>query len=178
MTKQNRLTRCVNPLIILCIVCSFVVTSNAYSAYRPGNSANSQQGQQIDNDISILEKELIALQKNHVNIYLQMDTDDSFFDIQTLKASINTKVIAKHTYENHELAALGQGGIHRIFQGAIRQGKYELIVHLMGRDTDNQVFRRRLSHKFTKKKSKPVFIQIKITNQMKRKRPTFLIEEW
>jgi len=141
-------------------------------------SSVTTKAREIKRDLAAFEQELLSANPNQVNIFLAIDEGD-FFSIKTLNVQLNKQPIAKMHYSRLEVNALSKGAVHPLYSNdTLPPGHYQLIAEIHGLDSQKLSFRRRITHDFVKKKNKPVFIELKVKNQLKRLKPEFIIEQW
>jgi len=141
-------------------------------------SSVTTKAREIKRDLAAFEQELLAATPNQVNVFLAIDEGD-FFSVNSLNVQLNKQPIAKIRYSPLQANALSKGAVHPLYSNdTLPPGNYQLIAEIQGLDSQKSSFRRRITHDFVKKKNKPVFIELKVKNQLKRLKPEFIIQQW
>ncbi len=168
MKTKPRLT--IAWLIIFAVSLTFTSLINASSV--------TTKAREIKRDLAAFEEELLSATPNQVHVFLVIDEGD-FFSVNTLNVQLNKQPIAKIRYSPLETNALSKGAVHPLYSNdTLPPGNYQLIAEIQGLDAQKSRFRRRITHDFVKKKNKPVFIALKVKNQLKRLKPVFIIQQW
>lgn len=102
----------------------------------------------LNRDIAQLEKELLfPSTEAAVVVALEPSSNLKLVDIKLL---LNDKDVGYHFYSAQELAALGKGGLQRLYTGNIPSGPHTLKALITVRDAAGQEQQRTASYSFTK----------------------------
>ena len=142
---------------------------------RPTLSSFSWRGL-LNRDLFVLEEELLFPATTQVAIFLSMDVG-KLFQLDSVQLKIDDKIVANYLYTERELAALGRGGVQRIYTGNLRVGKHELVAFFVGKGPHDRDYRRGTTVTFDKDTG-PKFVELKITDVAQQQQPEFSVKQW
>lgn len=96
-----------------------------------------------------LESEYLYPPSVDTAIFVSVDTGQ-FFTLQNIEARIDGTPVAGHFYTDKEQQALSKGGIQRLEELQLKPGSYELVITVIGEDSQGQVIKRGITHEFEK----------------------------
>jgi hypothetical protein len=138
--------------------------------------AVKQEILEINREILSLEEQLLYPQGQQVVVFVSLGAD-SPVKLNSISLSLDGQVVRRYAYTRSEVAALHNGGIHRLYVGRLRDGSHVVDVSLSGTATGGQQFRRQQSAKITKGSGRKV-MELKIAAVDKQTEPQFTIHEW
>lgn len=166
--------------ILLLLIMVFI--SNAiYAAEK--SPALEKKIQNIKNEVLNLNKELFILEEDllfpantQFSIFLSMDIGN-LFDLDSVEINIDGKNISNHLYTLREINALKRGGVQRIYIGNIASGKHELVAFFIGKGPSKRHFKRGTTIEI-EKTSEPLFVELKIIDNLTKQQPEFKTKVW
>lgn len=129
----------------------------------------------LNRDISQLEKELLFPSTEAAVVFAL--EPGSPLKIIDAKLFINDRDVAYHFYTDPELAALGKGGMHRLYTGNITSGQHTLKVVLTLRAPNGEEQQRTANYTFTKGAQRKV-IEVKPVAQASASQGDVRFREW
>lgn len=104
--------------------------------------------EQVLNEVTLLGAEMAVLEearelssKSQLLVLVTVDPSP-FFQLDAIQLHIDEKAVSFHQYTDAELAALGQGGSHRLFWDDLPPGRHQLTVSMMGHVPKDPDFQR------------------------------------
>jgi hypothetical protein len=135
-----------------------------------------QEVLELNRDLFVLEEELLFPATTQVAVFLSMDVG-TFFQLDSVQLKLDNKVVANYLYTEREVAALGRGGVHRIYTGNLRVGKHELVAFFVGKGPHSRDYRRGTTVTFDKDDNAK-FIELRIEDVEKQQQPEFTVKQW
>ena len=137
----------------------------------------------------VLEGIYQSLPAGFDNIFTHADrTPDVFFirafdhhphaggrDSVSLK--IDGKEVANYLYTQREVDALIRGGVHRVHMANLKTGDHELIAIFTGKGPHTRDYRRGATVTIEKGIGSK-YLELEITDRVKKLQPEFVIKEW
>ena len=130
----------------------------------------------LNRDLFVLEEELLFPANTQVAVFVSLDVG-KFFELDSVQLKLDDKVVANYLYTPQELAALGRGGVQRLWLGNLRVGKHELVAFFSGKGTHERDYRRGATVVFDKQTG-PKYIELKISDVSRKLQPEFVVKEW
>lgn len=131
---------------------------------------------ELNRDLLILEEELLFPANTQVVVFLSMDIGE-FFQIDSVKLTVNDKLVSSHLYTDYENNALIKGGIHRLFIGNLKQGEHEITAVFTGKGPDNREYKRAATT-LIEKDDDPIMLELQVQDNTSNMQPSFSIKEW
>lgn len=131
---------------------------------------------ELNRDLLILEEELLFPASTQVVIFLSMDVGE-YFKLDSVKISIDEKVVASHLYTNRQNHALEKGGIQRLYMGNLKNGVHEVTAIFTGLGPDNREYKRGATT-IVDKDDDLKMIELMIRDSSKNMQPEFEFKEW
>jgi len=95
-----------------------------------------------------------------------------------INLSVDDQHVGYHAYSEQETAALGKGGLHRVFMGNFASGQHTLKAVINGYDARGKDFQRTVSYNFSKGSLRKI-LQIKAAEDPSGALPAiFNFNEW
>jgi hypothetical protein len=154
-------------------------------AQRPSTEAKSldQDVQNLKQEVLELNRDLFKLQEDllfpantQVAVFVSMDVG-TFFDLDTVKLSVDGTEVASYLYTPREAQALLKGGIQRLYLGNLKVGQHELIAVFTGKGPHERDYRRGTTLKLDKGIGAK-FLELRISDLQQKQQPEFLVREW
>ncbi|MFQ5983450.1 MAG: AraC family transcriptional regulator [Woeseiaceae bacterium] len=130
----------------------------------------------LNRDLFLLEEELLFPANSQVAFYVSMDVGE-YFDLDSVNLQIDGKEVANYLYTEREVGALLRGGVHRVHMGNLKTGDHELIAIFTGRGPHVRDYRRGATIRFDKGIGAK-YLELEITDRVKKQQPEFVIKEW
>ncbi len=130
----------------------------------------------LNRDLYLLEEELLFPANSQVAFFISMDVGE-YFDINSVNLKIDGKEVANYLYTEREAGALVRGGVHRLHMANLKTGDHELIAVFTGKGPHTRDYRRGATMTF-KKGIGAKYLELEITDRVKKQQPEFVIKEW
>ena len=135
-----------------------------------------QQVLNLNKELFILEEDLLFPANTQFSIFLSMDIGQ-LFDLDSVEINLDGKNISNHLYTEREINALKRGGVQRIHIGNIASGKHELVAFFTGKGPSKRNYKRGTTIEI-EKTSSPLFIELKIIDNLTKQQPEFKTKVW
>lgn len=135
-----------------------------------------QQVIELNRDLFILEEELLFPANTQVAVFVSMNVGQ-FFKLDSVKLTIDDKVVTQYLYTDKQIDALHRGGVQRLFLGNLKSGSHELVAVFTGKGPRGRDYRRGTTLLF-EKGSEAKNIELKITDSLATQQPEFAVKEW
>jgi hypothetical protein len=130
----------------------------------------------LNRDLFLLEEELLFPANSQVAFFISMDVGE-YFDLDSVNLKIDGKEVANYLYTEREVGALLRGGVHRVHMSNLKTGDHELIAIFTGRGPHIRDYRRGATMSFNKGIGAK-YLELEITDRVKKQQPEFEIKEW
>ncbi len=130
----------------------------------------------LNRDLFLLEEELLFPANSQVAFFLSMDVGE-YFELDSVQLSIDGKEVANYLYTAREADALMRGGVHRVHMANLKTGEHELVAIFVGKGPHIRDYRRGATLIFDKTIGAK-YIELEITDRVKKQQPEFIIKEW
>jgi len=130
----------------------------------------------INRDLLLLEEELLFPANSQVAFFVSMDIGE-YFDLDSVNLKIDGKEVANYLYTEREVGALQRGGVHRVHMANLKTGEHELIAVFTGRGPHGRDYRRGATMKIDKGIGAK-YIELEITDRVRKQQPEFVVREW
>ncbi len=130
----------------------------------------------LNKDLFVLEEELLFPANTQVAVFVSMDVGD-FFGLDSVTLKIDDKDVSNYLYTPRETAALLKGGVQRLYVGNLKAGEHELVAFFSGKGPNERDYRRGASIHFEKGIGAK-YLELKITDKVRRQQPEFEIRDW
>ena len=130
----------------------------------------------LNRDLFLLEEELLFPANSQVAFFISMDVGE-YFDLDSVNLKIDGKEVANYLYTEREVGALMRGGVHRIHMSNLKTGNHELIAIFTGKGPNVRDYRRGATMSLNKGIGSK-YVQLEITDRIKKQQPEFVIKEW
>lgn len=131
---------------------------------------------ELGRDMVIFEDEILYPEQSRVAIYLSMDVGE-FFDLQSVKLLLANNVIAQQDYSSTQSLSFEKGAVQRLYINNLNPGKYELTAYFEGKGPRHRTYKRALNYVLDKS-NKPAYVEFRISDNVKRLQPEFMVREW
>ncbi|MDJ0919402.1 MAG: AraC family transcriptional regulator [Woeseiaceae bacterium] len=130
----------------------------------------------LNRDLFLLEEELLFPANSQVAFFISMDVGE-YFALDSVSLKINGKEVANYLYTNREVDALLRGGVHRMHMANLKTGDHELVAVFTGKGPHSRDYRRGATLEFSKGIGAK-YLELEITDRVKKQQPEFEIKEW
>jgi len=130
----------------------------------------------LNRDLYLLEEELLFPANSQVAFFVSMDVGE-YFDLDSINIKIDGKEVANYLYTAREVDALVRGGVHRIHMANLKTGDHELVAIFTGKGPHIRDYRRGATLNFVKGIGAK-YVELAITDRVKKQQPEFVIKEW
>jgi hypothetical protein len=130
----------------------------------------------LNRDLFLLEEELLFPANSQVAFFISMDVGE-YFELDSVSIKIDGKEVANYLYTEREADALIRGGVHRVHMANLKTGDHELIAIFTGEGPHVRDYRRGATMTFDKGIGAK-YLELEITDRVKKQQPEFVIKEW
>ncbi len=130
----------------------------------------------LNRDLFLLEEELLFPANSQVAFFISMDVGE-YFEIDSVNIKIDGKEVANYLYTEREADALIRGGVHRVHMANLKTGDHELVAIFIGKGPHIRDYRRGATLNFNKGIGAK-YVELEITDRVKKQQPEFVIKEW
>ena len=130
----------------------------------------------LNKELFILEEDLLFPANTQFSIFLSMDIGQ-LFALDSVQINIDGKNISNHLYTQREINALKRGGVQRVYLGNIASGKHELVAFFTGKGPSKRHYKRGTTIEI-EKTSSPLFVELKIIDNLSKQQPEFKTKVW
>ena len=130
----------------------------------------------LNRDLFVLEEELLVPANTQVAVFVSMDVGE-FFGLDSVTLKIDNREVSNYLYTPREVAALLKGGVQRLYVGNLKAGTHELVALFSGKGPNERDYRRGASIKFEKRVGAK-YLELKISDRVRRQQPEFEIKDW
>ncbi|MDH3578215.1 MAG: AraC family transcriptional regulator [Gammaproteobacteria bacterium] len=130
----------------------------------------------LNRDLFLLEEELLFPANSQVAFFISMDVGE-YFELDSVNIKIDGKEVANYLYTAREADALIRGGVHRVHMANLKTGDHELIAIFTGKGPHVRDYRRGATITFDKGIGAK-YLELEITDRVKKQQPEFVIKEW
>lgn len=130
----------------------------------------------LNRDLFLLEEELLFPANSQVAFFISMDVGE-YFELDSVNLKIDGKEVANYLYTEREVGALLRGGVHRVHMANLKTGDHELIAIFTGKGPHTRDYRRGATMSFNKGIGAK-YLELEITDRVKKQQPEFVIKEW
>lgn len=130
----------------------------------------------LNRDLFLLEEELLFPANSQVAFFLSMDVGE-YFELDSVSLKIDGKEVANYLYTEREVSALLRGGVHRVHMANLKTGEHELVAVFVGKGPQARDYRRGATVTIEKGIGAK-YIELEITDRVKKQQPEFIIKDW
>jgi hypothetical protein len=130
----------------------------------------------LNRDLFLLEEELLFPANSQVAFFISMDVGE-YFELDSINLKINGKEVSNYLYTEREVGALLRGGVHRVHMANLKTGDHELVAVFTGKGPQTRDYRRGATLSFNKGIGAK-YLELEITDRVKKQQPEFVIKEW
>ena len=130
----------------------------------------------LNRDLFLLEEELLFPANSQVAFFVSMDVGE-YFEIDSVNIKIDGKEVANYLYTVREADALIRGGVQRVHMANLKTGDHELVAVFTGKGPNVRDYRRGATLNFNKGIGAK-YVELEITDRVKKQQPEFVIKEW
>jgi hypothetical protein len=130
----------------------------------------------LNRDLFLLEEELLFPANSQVAFFISMDVGE-YFELDSVQLKIDGKEVANYLYTAREADALVRGGVHKVHMANLKTGEHELVAIFTGKGPNVRDYRRGATLMFNKGIGAK-YLELEITDRVKKQQPEFVIKEW
>ena len=130
----------------------------------------------LNRDLFLLEEELLFPANSQVAFFISMDVGE-YFELDSVNIKIDGKEVANYLYTAREADALIRGGVQRVHMANLKTGEHELVAIFTGKGPHIRDYRRGATLNFTKGIGAK-YVELEITDRVRKQQPEFVIKEW
>ena len=130
----------------------------------------------LNRDLFLLEEELLFPANSQVAFFISMDVGE-YFALDSVNLKIDGKDVTNYLYTDREAGALLRGGVHRVHMENLKVGDHELVAVFTGQGPSVRDYRRGATMSFNKGIGAK-YVELEITDRIKKQQPEFVIKEW
>lgn len=130
----------------------------------------------LNRDLFLLEEELLFPANSQVAFFISMDVGE-YFELDSVNLKIDGKEVSNYLYTEREVGALIRGGVQRMHMANLKTGDHELIAVFVGKGPHTREYRRGATMTFSKGIGAK-YLELEITDRVKKQQPEFVIKEW
>jgi hypothetical protein len=130
----------------------------------------------LNRDLFLLEEELLFPANSQVAFFVSMDVGE-YFELDSVQLKIDGKEVANYLYTAREVDALVRGGVHRVHMANLKTGEHELVAIFTGKGPNIRDYRRGATLVFDKGIGAK-YVELEITDRVRKQQPEFIIKEW
>ena len=130
----------------------------------------------LNRDLFLLEEELLFPANSQVAFFISMDVGE-YFKLDSVSLTIDGKEVANYLYTDREVDALIRGGVHRVHMANLKTGDHEVIAVFTGQGPHTRDYRRGATVTVNKGIGAK-YLELEITDRLKKQQPEFEIKEW
>ena len=130
----------------------------------------------LNRDLFLLEEELLFPANSQVAFFVSLDVGE-YFELDSVNIKIDGKEVANYLYTAREADALIRGGVQRVHMANLKTGDHELVAIFTGKGPHIRDYRRGATLNFNKGIGAK-YVELEITDRVKKQQPEFVIKEW
>jgi hypothetical protein len=130
----------------------------------------------LNRDLFLLEEELLFPANSQVAFFVSLDVGE-YFELDSVNLKIDGKEVANYLYTEREVGALVRGGVQRLHMANLKTGDHELIAVFTGKGPNVRDYRRGATLTFNKGIGAK-YVELEITDRVRKQQPEFEIKEW
>ncbi|MDX1693300.1 MAG: AraC family transcriptional regulator [Ketobacteraceae bacterium] len=130
----------------------------------------------LNKDIRTLEEDMLFPANTQMTVFVSLDVG-TFFTLETAKLKLDGKLVTTHIYSGHEVEAMANSGIHRLYVGNISNGDHEVTAFFTGKGPHGRPFKRGTSLKVSKT-SGSKYVELHIGDSSSKEQPEFTVKQW
>ena len=130
----------------------------------------------LNRDLFLLEEELLFPANSQVAFFVSLDVGE-YFELDSINIKIDGKEVANYLYTAREADALVRGGVQRVHMANLKTGDHELVAIFTGKGPNVRDYRRGATLNFDKGIGAK-YVELEITDRVRKQQPEFVIKEW
>lgn len=174
------------PILRTILLISFFSTS--FFSFAETNSSNQQKNinseiedlkeevLELNRDLLVLEQDLLFSANAQINVFLSMNKGQ-LFNLDSVQLKVDGSVISNYLYTRRGNKALSRGGIQKLYMGNLAPGEHTISAVFTGQGENNKTVKREASKKINKI-NKPLFIELQVIDDPRKKQAKFSIKTW
>ena len=123
-----------------------------------------------------LQEDLLFPEDSSMIVFLSIE-GGTYFTLDSVKLTLDDKMVTSYLYTNREVTALRKGGVQRLYMGNVKVGEHELVAIFTGSGPKTSDYKRAESILFEKEFG-ATYIKLIIRDDPVKKQPEFIYESW
>jgi len=123
-----------------------------------------------------LQEDLLYPEDSSVIVFLAVE-GGNYFDLDSIKLSLDDKMVSSYLYTEREVGALKKGGIQRLYTGNVKSGDHQLVAIFTGKGPQEKDYKRAETIPFVKETG-ATFIKIIVRDSAEKEQPEFVYDTW
>ncbi len=130
----------------------------------------------INRELFMIEEDILYPESTQFTVFVSLDIGD-FFALDSVQLRVDDKIVTNYLYTQRELAALKEGGVHRLYLGNLKSGRHEFTAYFIGKGPHGRDYKRGVT-KVIDKELTPLFVELKIVDDSGQQQPDFEVAVW
>ncbi len=130
----------------------------------------------LSSDLAIIEEQQLNPPKNQLLVLVTLQPS-KFFELDFVELKVDNQIVAAHSYEDKDIAAMVRGGGHRLYLANLPAGTHELRAKFVGKVPRDPDYRREAAFKFIAGVNRTL-VELYINSGDNNSFPQFTIREW
>lgn len=193
MTSHRHGIRHRKPVWLPLIAVVFCIFTGGIGTARSGDDEHSDTRErfvELDGEIQAIKEEILDINReilqleemllypNGQQVVVLVSVDnDAPVKPGSISLWLDGKSVSHHTYTGTEVAALQEGGVHRLYTGRLIDGEHTLEVSVAGKQNGGRDFQHRRSVVITKKPGQK-YLEVNLRQDEDPSEPGLSIREW
>ena len=131
---------------------------------------------ELNRDLRLLEEEILYPDNRQLVVFISL-ADIAAVRLDRATLTLGGQVLVSHEYSAGEITALRQGGVHRLYEGALQQGSHYVEIAVTGQDAEGESFTASTLAKIIKRAS-PKFLELKLAGGRDGQSPAITVQGW
>ncbi len=127
-------------------------------------------------EMALLEESRTVSPNNLLEVLVSVKPSP-FFRLEAVQLQVDGKTVSSHKYTSDELAALNNGGAHRLLRDGLSAGSHQLTAVLLGRFPKDTEFKRELVFTLVSGNG-PRVMELRVESGDEKTPPGFFVKEW
>ena len=175
--------------IVATMIVALAATAIAQEA-APADTGQPAQSRSLDQDVQALKNEVLDLNRDlflleedllfpansQVALFVSMDVGE-YFALDSVSIKIDGKEVGNYLYTEREVDALIRGGVQRLHMANLKTGEHQLVAVFTGKGPHGRDYRRGATMTIDKGIGAK-YVELKITDRVRKQQPEFIIRDW
>jgi len=131
---------------------------------------------ELNKNLYQLEDELLNPSTTKAAMYFSLSVG-KFYEPVSIQVNVDDKPIASHLYSKQQISALKEGAVQPLKNFNLGPGKHDLKVVVKGKDANGKE-KELVSETQVQKNEKPLYLEIKISDNESEQASELLVQQW